>query len=74
MRQAGCCSIRKSRQTGAEIGVYNAAEAFLDTERGKYAVVCHTHNCILACSTLRLSLSLASAPKEWCEQCRESPC
>lgn len=66
---AGCVSLRHNRQTGTEIGVYNADQAGYDPAGGPWAVVCHSHNWILNVHSLEMARYCASHPLEWCEYC-----
>lgn len=66
--RAGCVQIRKSRATGAIVGVYNAEQAGLDSGSGAWATVCETHNTLVNHESLALALYHAPAVI-WCEYC-----
>lgn len=69
---AGCVSIKRSRQTGTLVGVYNAEQAGLDNDDGRapWSTVCEKHGTIICHSTLSLAKGHAADPKGWCEDCR----
>jgi hypothetical protein len=50
--------------------IYEAAEQGLDTEGGRYAVVCNSHGNIVNESSLRGARASMKCPQNFCEECR----
>jgi hypothetical protein len=50
--------------------IYEAAEQGLDTEGGRYAVVCHSHGNIVNETSLRGARASMKCPQNFCEECR----
>ena len=67
-RRAGCVSLTYSRQTGALRGVYRAEDQDLDTDSGKWAVICEDHSTILQVDTR--SQAISSDTSDFCDDCR----
>lgn len=65
---AGLRYYRKARSTGRYVGVYDGAEADLDTAGGRWQTICEDHGQICSHDTLRVARYMASAPEEWCEE------
>ena len=51
--------------------IYKAAEAGLDTEPGKYAISCETHNLLGYAASLPDARLQMKAPENFCSDCRE---
>jgi len=67
---AGLRQYRRSRVTGTRVGVYNSAEAGIDTGEDAWAVVCEDHGSIVAIPTRRMAEEHMVDPTLWCEDCR----
>jgi len=69
----GLAQMRKARETGTYVGVYQAQDAGLesDVEAGRWATVCEEHSSLVLHATKTAALSFASVPTQWCEDCRE---
>lgn len=61
---------RRSRATATRVGVYNSAEAEIDTGDDAWAVVCEDHGAIAAMPTRRMAEDHMGDPSLWCEDCR----
>lgn len=57
---------------GARVSLYDGALQGLDTDGGRWSLVCETHSTVLAVQTLRSAESWWGHPKDWCEGCRDS--
>lgn len=69
---AGCVQRRVSRDTGLLVGIYDAAQAGIDTDReNPWAVVCEPHGAIVCVATLATAKRSTWTP-EWCDECREA--
>lgn len=68
--RAGCVLLRKTR-AGIVVGVYNTAEAGLDSTEGAWACVCETHGGIVNFNTKTGAKSWVSHPEDWCPDCQE---
>jgi hypothetical protein len=69
---AGLRQLTRARGTGTLVGLYDGEEAGLDTGGGRWQTVCEEpghERQICSHMTLRLALSFASCPEEWCEVC-----
>jgi hypothetical protein len=69
---AGCVVQRKNRITGLLVGLYNAGQAGMDEESGKWATVCETHSTICNHETLAAAKSHLADPTMWCEECQKN--
>ena len=67
---AGLVQMRRARQTGRRIGVYDGIEAGFDVGGGRWQTVCEDHGFIISHGTRALALSHSSDPLGWCEVCR----
>lgn len=65
----GLVQLRKSRQTGTMVGIYDGELQGLDTESGRWSTVCEEHGTVIAHQTLALAKTWAPVPDEWCEDC-----
>ncbi len=72
---AGLLQYRQARTTGNAVGVYDGAEAGMDTEGGTmpYTTVCEPHGGLATHPTLTLARQHAAHPEEWCPTCQVSP-
>ena len=61
----------RNRVSGGDVVVYNADDAHMDPDGGKYAVVCNVHSSILNVQTLAAARSAMKVPTDFCEGCRE---
>jgi hypothetical protein len=68
--RAGCRQLRKAQQTGTMVGLYDAADAGLDADAGRWATVCEEHGSICNHETLELARWHSADPAGWCEECR----
>jgi hypothetical protein len=69
---AGCVEQRTNRLTGFKVGVYQAAQAGMESDPATpWATVCEEHNSICVHGTLALARSHAGDPPGWCEDCRK---
>lgn len=70
MDRAGCRQLCRSRKTGTMVGIYNADEAGLDSDEGRYpwVTVCEDHGTLVNHSTLRDARWHAPSV-DWCEDC-----
>lgn len=69
---AGCVVQRKNRITGLLVGLYNAGQAGMDEESGKWATVCEAHSTICNHETLAAARSHFADPTMWCEECQKN--
>lgn len=69
---AGCVQIRRNRETGTRVGVYNGEQAGLDTDDGRtpWSTICEDHGSICSHPTLALARDHAAEPSGWCEDCQ----
>jgi hypothetical protein len=65
---AGCVALRKCRENGVTVGVYNNEQQGLDTSE-PWSTVCEKHGHIINHQTLKLAMHHASNPLGWCEGC-----
>lgn len=70
-QNAGAKVSRICRSTGATVTLYDAAQANLDDEDGKWATVCEDHGSIVNHRTWKTAISWLSHPEEWCEDCQK---
>jgi hypothetical protein len=68
---AGCVEQRRSRITGSLVGLYEAGQAGLDEDAGRWATVCEDHATSVNHATLATARSHMADPSLWCESCRE---
>lgn len=68
--EVGVRAVYRNQFTGKHVVIYDGAEVGLDTDGGRWQVVCEEHGNILSTETLALAKSAAKEPEEWCEQCR----
>jgi len=67
---SGCVTLRRSRTTGHQVGVYHAKQAGLDPAGGPWVTTCEYHATL--CNHETLELAMAHLPyAEWCEACQE---
>ena len=66
---AGCVQIRKNRQSGTRIGVYDSIAQGIDGDY-PWACVCEEHHTCCCFDTLASAISHAVAP-DWCEECQK---
>jgi hypothetical protein len=69
---AGCVQLRRSRQTGNLVGVYDGEQAGMDTNDGMepWSTVCEVHSTVCSHHTLALAKYHAADPRGWCEDCQ----
>jgi hypothetical protein len=67
---AGCRQATRARSTGTLVLVLDAGPAGLDPDGGRWNTVCDDHGSVCSHQTLALARYFASAPEEWCEDCR----
>jgi hypothetical protein len=67
---AGCVMQRRSRDTGALIGLYNAAQAGMNDDAGAWAIVCEDHGTVVNHARLADARAWMAEPSIWCEGCR----
>lgn len=69
--RAGCVQLRRARQTGRVVGVYDSAESGIECDPDlPWTTVCEEHGILVCHPTKALALSHASDPEGWCEDCR----
>lgn len=68
----GCVVQQRSRITGALVGLYQAEQAGMDAEAGRWSTVCETHGSCVNHSTLAAARAHLSDPTMWCEACRST--
>lgn len=66
---AGLLAVRKNALTGKYVCLYEGAEQGLDTDGGRYSIVCSEHATVIAHTNKRDALWWTSNPAEWCEDC-----
>ena len=66
---AGVRQVAIARSTGTLVAVLNGAEAGLDTDGGRWSLICDDHSTCVAIDTLAVARNLAPVPEEWCEAC-----
>lgn len=71
---AGCVVQRRSRLTGTLAGLYQAEQAGLDPEAGRWVTVCEDHGSCVNHETLAVARAHLADPSGWCEACREAHC
>jgi hypothetical protein len=69
---AGCVEQRRSRITGTLAGLYQAEQAGMDPEAGKWSTVCEDHATCVNHATLAIARAHLPDPTSWCETCREN--
>ena len=67
---AGCVMQRRSRDTGALIGLYHAGQAAMNTDAGAWATVCEDHGTVVNHARLADARAWMAEPSIWCEGCR----
>lgn len=70
---AGCVVQRRSRITGTLAGLYEAEQAGMDPEAGRWVTVCEDHSTCVNHATLTAARAHVSDPSMWCEECRDTP-
>jgi len=68
---AGLRESRTNPTTKTRVGLYQAEEAGLCSEAGKWVTVCETHGTLCNHRTRALASFHLAAPWGWCEDCRE---
>lgn len=68
---AGCVSIKVNRKLKIKVGLYNAKQAGMDPEAGKWVTVCEEHNTCVNHPNYLIGVYHQSDPAGWCEQCSE---
>lgn len=70
--RAGCRILRRTR-AGLLVGLYNSAEAHLESAPGcEWSIVCEEHGGIVGHATLAVARSWLPHPAEWCPTCQEA--
>jgi hypothetical protein len=59
----------RARSTGTYVGIYDGAEADMDTCAGRWQTLCEDHGSIISHRTLALARRHRTSPEEWCEVC-----
>lgn len=69
---AGLVYWRRSRSTGTQVGIYNGAQAGMDTDGGAnpWSTVCEPHGGVCSHPTRRLAFEHAPHPETWCPTCQ----
>jgi hypothetical protein len=67
---AGCVVQRRSRRTGTLAGLYEAQQAGLDPDAGRWVTVCEDHATCVNHETLAAARAHLPDPGTWCEACR----
>jgi hypothetical protein len=68
---AGYRTQRKNKITGDAVVVYRAADQGIEDEE-RWMVMCEGHNEFVGTATLRLAISAAREPDQWCSACQEA--
>lgn len=68
---AGLRYLLQARSNKALIGLYDAEEANLDTESGRWNLVCEDHAIIVGTDNLGRARYQQSDPESWCEGCQD---
>jgi len=66
----GCVMQRRSRDTGALIGLYHAGQAGMNADAGAWATVCEDHGTVVSHARLADARAWMAEPSIWCEGCR----
>lgn len=69
---AGLRQTRKARSTGTDVSIYDGEPAGMDTDSGRWQLVCETHATVCSVASFAIARSLAAAPEEWCEACQDA--
>lgn len=69
---AGCVIQRRSRISGTLVGLYQAEQAGLDPEAGRWVTVCEDHATCVNHATLAAARAHLPDPTMWCDPCREA--
>jgi hypothetical protein len=67
---AGLKGYRVTR-SGIRVDLYDAALQGLDTDGGRWALVCEPHGSILNVPTTRAAEAWWGHPRDWCDQCAD---
>lgn len=68
---AGCVVQKRSRITGALVGVYNSEQAGLEDDPScAWMTVCESHGTLVGHASLRLARDHSADPEGWCQFCR----
>ena len=68
----GCVIQSRSRITGTLAGLYQADQAGLDPDAGRWVTVCEVHSTCVNHDTQRLARAHLPDPSSWCDDCREA--
>jgi hypothetical protein len=68
----GCVVQQRSRITGALVGLYQAEQAGMDAEAGRWSTVCEAHGSCVNHATLAAARAHLPDPTMWCEACRST--
>ena len=68
---AGAKVSKRIPHTGTIATLYDAREAGMGVEGGRWKTVCEDHGSIVAHATRRDAIPHLASPEEWCEECRE---
>lgn len=71
---AGVVYVTRSRDIETVGVVYEASIQGLDTDGGRYAIVCNKHNAVVNSTNKKDAKYLAGRTREFCEYCREEFC
>lgn len=68
---AGIIATYTNPLTGKHVSVYDGEKQGLDTDGGKYTIVCHAHSNTLSHGNRSHATWLARNATDWCEGCME---
>ena len=68
-RNGGARYSHRNSKTGTVVTVYDSLSSSMDTDRGRWQVVCEDHASLSCYQTLRVAREWMSYPEEWCEDC-----
>lgn len=70
---AGCVVQRKSRQTGAMVGLYYGPQSFeVGFGEELWFTVCEEHGACVGHATQQAARSWMPEPSMWCEECQKA--
>jgi hypothetical protein len=69
---AGILAVYSNGLTGKFVCLYDGAAQGLDTDAGKYTLLCTCHGLTLSHNNRAQAAQMARNPTEWCEECRDA--
>ena len=66
---AGYRAHRVSRATGTTVVLVDGRDALLDTDGGRWSLVCEAHGAVCAFSHQQDARAFMADPTEWCDDC-----